>query len=173
MKKLNLNKKGFTLIELLAVIVILALLVAVAVPSVTRYLNTARKGVMSTDAATAISAVRTEVMASNKITGGAKTVKFDIDNINNLLEASKNLKTSPYGGTYTGYVNVKYEDGSYEYCININDGTYGIKSKEIDLNQDSIKLTEELKTNTECSDDADHIATVSETGLSVDPKKAS
>ena len=39
----RLNKKGFTLIELLAVIVILAVLLAIAVPSVTNYINTSRR----------------------------------------------------------------------------------------------------------------------------------
>ena len=37
------NRSGFTLIELLAVIVILALLMAVAIPSVTKYIETSRK----------------------------------------------------------------------------------------------------------------------------------
>ena len=37
------NKKGFTLIELLAVIVILGLLMAIAIPSVTKYITESRK----------------------------------------------------------------------------------------------------------------------------------
>ncbi len=37
------NKKGFTLIELLAVIVILGVLLAIAIPSVSKYINTAKK----------------------------------------------------------------------------------------------------------------------------------
>ena len=45
MKKLLNNKKGFTLIELLAVIVILAILVMVAIPAVTKYLNSARPNI--------------------------------------------------------------------------------------------------------------------------------
>ena len=36
------NKKGFTLIEIIVVVVILAVLMAVAVPSVLKYLNTAQ-----------------------------------------------------------------------------------------------------------------------------------
>ena len=36
------NNKGFTLIELLAVIVILALLMMIAIPSVTRYITQSR-----------------------------------------------------------------------------------------------------------------------------------
>lgn len=43
MKKLNLNKKGFTLIELLAVIVILAIIMVVTIPTVLGSMNKARK----------------------------------------------------------------------------------------------------------------------------------
>ena len=36
---MKLNKKGFTLIELLAVIVILGVLLAIAIPSVTKHIK--------------------------------------------------------------------------------------------------------------------------------------
>lgn len=62
MKKLN--KKGFTLVELLAVIVIMALLVAVAIPAVTRYLETARKGTYYDNVQAAVGAVRNDITAS-------------------------------------------------------------------------------------------------------------
>lgn len=37
------NKKGFTLIELLAVIIILGVLMIIAIPSVTQYIQNSRK----------------------------------------------------------------------------------------------------------------------------------
>ena len=37
------NKKGFTLIELLAVIIILGILMLIAIPSVTNYINNSRQ----------------------------------------------------------------------------------------------------------------------------------
>ena len=37
------KKNGFTLIELLAVIIILGILMIIAIPSVTKYINDARK----------------------------------------------------------------------------------------------------------------------------------
>ena len=64
MKKVLKNRKGFTLIELLAVIVILAILVMVAIPAVTKYLNQARQGTFVDNAKSAISAVRNDVIIS-------------------------------------------------------------------------------------------------------------
>ena len=90
MKKLN--KKGFTLIELLAVIVILAILVAVSVPAVTRYLNTARKGTFADNAQSAISAVRNEVLANfGNTTFDENGVKvYTKTEINGFLEKKTN-----------------------------------------------------------------------------------
>ena len=61
------NKKGFTLIELLAVIVILVLLMAIAIPSVTKYITESRK----------------------------KTVVSKIGNYITAMATLKNLKQSP------------------------------------------------------------------------------
>lgn len=59
MKKLN--KKGFTLIELLAVIVILGLLMAVAIPSVTKYIEKSRRDTLTDSIQSFISAATTAV----------------------------------------------------------------------------------------------------------------
>ena len=55
---MKLNKKGFTLIELLAVIVILGVVLAVAIPSVNRLLTNARKDTYVQSAKTYISGAR-------------------------------------------------------------------------------------------------------------------
>ena len=94
MKKVLKNRKGFTLIELLAVIVILAILVMVAIPAVTKYLNQARQGTFVDNAKSAISAVRNDVI----ISGGNKQ-EYSLTEINSLLE--KKLITSPFGGKYS------------------------------------------------------------------------
>ena len=161
MKKLN--KKGFTLIELLAVIVILAILVAVAVPAVTRYLNTARKGTYADNAQAAISVVRNDVI-SQFGAAGDRTYKLNtsyctvstatteaacrtaggswIPSINELLE--KDLKNSPYGSAYldTSYIFVDAQpDGSYTYKICLTDGTQGIDSLEDAITDASVLTT--------------------------------
>lgn len=43
------NKKGFTLVELLAVIVILAIILAIAIPSITGIVSTAKNGAFESD----------------------------------------------------------------------------------------------------------------------------
>lgn len=109
MKNLRSNKKGFTLIELLAVIVILAILVMVAIPAVTKYLNESRKGTFADNALAAIGAVRNEAV----IEGLPSGTTYYLDDINDLLE--KKLLSSPFGQ--------QYETGSY-ITINIaDDGT--------------------------------------------------
>ena len=115
MKKLK-NNKGFTLIELLAVIVILAILVAVAIPAVTRYLNTARKGTYASNAQAAISVVRNEVISD----GITAQTTYDLEDINEMLE--KKLENSPYGGTYKdeSYVAVTFDtngEATYHICL--------------------------------------------------------
>ena len=135
------NKKGFTLIELLAVIVILAILVAVAIPAVTRYLNTARKGTYSTNAQAAISAVRNDVITK----GITVDSYYTMENVNKLLE--KKLETSPYGEDYDlakSYVRVDFDaNGSNAvYYICLTDGTNGFNGIATDENAKDIAESE-------------------------------
>lgn len=159
MKKIN--KKGFTLIELLAVIVILAILIAVAVPAITRYLAEARKGTFVDNAQAAITAVRDEMIISsigttsvsypptsdNKSTQYVSTDKATVflkDAVNMLLE--KKLKTSPYGGKYTDNSYIKVTpaaDGTYTFEICLSDGTHKISGTEENLSKTSVNPTTE------------------------------
>ena len=114
MKKLN--NKGFTLIELLAVIVILAILVAVAVPAVTRYLSQAQKGTFSINAHSAIDAVKLEVY----LNGQTVNKKYKLDEINPLME--KKLIQSPYSRAYdeSSYVELSFDasgNATYSVCL--------------------------------------------------------
>lgn len=59
MNNLKKKKKGFTLIELMAVIAIIAILAAVLVPTVSGYINRAKKTAIITQVRNVISAVET------------------------------------------------------------------------------------------------------------------
>ena len=136
MKKLSNNKKGFTLIELLAVIVILAVIILIATPAVTNYLDSARKGAFVLNAKESIYAVRNDVVVK-----GYSNKTYSLAEINALLD--KKLTTSPYGLEYTdgSYIRVEKDtSGNYTYYMCLSDGTHGFtETKEADLNDDAVK----------------------------------
>ena len=153
------NNKGFTLIELLAVIVILAILVAVAIPSVTKYLNDARKGSMQNEAAELVTAARTYIVANN-ITKSGNFVfsigskeadwvptdgkKADVKHIDNVVQ--KNLVNSPYGNKYkAAYVEVSRDasTGTSTFKLKLSDGIYCFNSvDESDLSKDAYPIND-------------------------------
>ena len=97
MKKNEMNQKGFTLIELLAVIVILAILMTLAVTSMQRYINNAKKDTYITTAQQFLDSVRLGVTNGEYDTPdiGACTV-VAVSNI----ETTTGTKQSPYGKAY-------------------------------------------------------------------------
>ena len=58
----NINKKGFTLIELLAVIVIMGILMAIAIPSISLVITNSRKDIFINSALTFINEAQKEVL---------------------------------------------------------------------------------------------------------------
>ena len=105
------NKNGFTLIELLAVIIILGILLLIAVPAVSKYIDNSRKNTYVNSVKSMVDAVTTSV---NNLEYGVIPLKNEgiiIPFSKVELEKGSNTK-SPYG---------KYvEDKSY--IIVINDG---------------------------------------------------
>jgi len=59
------NKKGFTLVELLAVIVILAIILAIAVPGISGIINSAKKGSFESDVKMIITGIEYSVLESS------------------------------------------------------------------------------------------------------------
>ena len=104
------NKKGFTLIELLAVIVILAILLAVAIPMVTNYICGSRKDSLVTTAKEFADAVEKD----------ATSDKFELPISNNdVTIISLNLMSLQKGGTKSPF-NAKWViDSSYVAIINV------------------------------------------------------
>ena len=95
MKKLN--RKGFTLVELLAVIVILALIMAIAVVSMSGILSGARKSTFKETAIQIINGVQQQLTLSNELVPSL----FDSTGRSYVFTSKiieKGGKTSPMGG---------------------------------------------------------------------------
>ena len=140
MKKMN--KKGFTLIELLAVIVILGLLMAIAIPSVTKYITQSRKKTLTNTISNYMSALTTEVNNMEYTFTGTNTIyavpieciaveRGGTDPFGQWYPANtlNNDGTPNAASTYWAYVLVQYDDktASYTYGFTFKDSAgYGL-----------------------------------------------
>ena len=119
------NKKGFTLIELLAVIVILGLLMAIAIPSITKYITESRKKTLVSTIGNYMSALSNEVNDLTYTFTEENTIyAVPIECIS--LERGG---IDPFGewhqanNSYWAYVLVQYDDTNSKY-------TYGFTFKD-------------------------------------------
>ena len=112
-----LNKKGFTLIELLAVIVILAVLMLLATLSVLKIMNNAQKSAFETEAATILSAAKTQYAADAGTTDGSKKC-YDKSTLTTI---DKN-----FSGKASFKVVIEEVDGKLTYKVSYTDGKYNV-----------------------------------------------
>ncbi len=104
MKKMN--KKGFTLVELLAVIVILALIMAIAVVSMSGIMTSARNSTFKETAVQIINGVQQQLTLANELLPGSEGFAGSSDTGRDYFFTKQIIEkggdTSPLGG------NIKY-----------------------------------------------------------------
>ncbi len=149
------NKKGFTLIELLAVIVILAILLAVAIPRVTNYISGSRRDSLVTTAREFADTVEKD---ATKEIYELPISNNDITIVSlNLMNLQKGGSKSPfnakwaYSNSYVAIVNVGTDiDPIYKYYVTLSDKkkyslplveSEKINSKQIVRNGDLTSIT--------------------------------
>ena len=119
LRKLKENKGGFTLVELIVVLVILAILAGMLIPSLTGYIDKAHEKTALLECRQAVLAA--QVKASEEYGKGNTTVVFDLTEIKELSEVPGivNTVTAVDGKvTYLKYTSkrgmvVIYENGEY------------------------------------------------------------
>ncbi len=122
---MKLNKKGFTLIELLAVIVILAIIMLIATPTILNIIEDARQGAARSSAMGYVNAIEKEIMAK-QVAGDAgdlmNTTITDPDIIS--IRGSKPNEVTLYvsNGLVTGGT-IKF--GKYIFDV-LGDGTVSL-----------------------------------------------
>ena len=122
MKKIT-DKKGFTLIELLAAVVILGILMLVAIPRVSKYIEDAKKDAFIDTAKAYVEAARNAVANGEFVCNDGGVIVFTD------LSVDKGTKSS-YGKNIdrgTSFVKINYDsDGNYIYSVYMVDEKHAI-----------------------------------------------
>lgn len=116
MKKFLKNEKGLTLIELLAVIVILGIIAAIAIPSIGGIIQKSREDAVKADAIQVLNAAKV-YMASNNVENGSE----------NTMDQEVLGEYVDFEGEGFGTYEVSYKDGKYELTAEGDAGSETIK----------------------------------------------
>lgn len=88
------NQKGFTLVELLAVIVVLAIILAIAIPGIAGLIESARRGAFESDAKMIVKAIEYKMLEDDKF--DVLSIKKDPDSGEDTVSSILKLSTDNY-----------------------------------------------------------------------------
>ena len=131
MKGILKNKKGFTLVELLAVIVVLAIIILIAMPSVMSAMDKARKNALYTEASEIIKIAQTayaDDMMNAAVPANTTGYCYSLEYLIDKGYMDKNLGGTGSTATEYGSVLLKVVDGSATYTVWLTNKIYSIKT---------------------------------------------
>ena len=156
------KKNGFTLIELLGVIVILALLVLIAVPAITRIMTTSSKNSFKNETIGLVSDLEKafalkmskEVISTDSSTGCTTTDLYNITatdgkgyvylcmTLNQLV--SEQITKKNLGQSYGGYIQMWVPDGSGATItfVNVTEGRYFIQGRMSEVSKSNFTASQ-------------------------------
>ena len=138
------NKKGFTLIELLAVIIILGILMLIAIPSVSNYINNSKKSTYVTTINQLIKGVEMKVN-SNKLKLMDEDTTYYIPCT--CVDTESGEAKSPYGKFDPAYVVVTFDGKKYNYYFTGRDiQNMGVPTLTKSSNISKESITTNIKT---------------------------
>ena len=145
--KLKSNKKGFTLGELLAVIVVLAIIMIIAIPSVLENMNNAKKGSLKVYAEKALGNAQSTYQADDLL-GALPSSTNTSDNKKYLQDKCYCYSLSAIGltttGSYKGYVIVTLDPNTNaaSYKVTLTDNSFYLEDHDYDKLNNSIEISD-------------------------------
>lgn len=137
------EQKGFTLVEMIVVLVIIAILAAITIPALLKYIDKAKDKQLVINARTAYLAAETAVGEAYGVSGSSGVVNFSFDeddkdnkltttstvadklakNASELASMSNSFTCEVKVGTNSQITEVQYKEGTKTATLNVSSGS--------------------------------------------------